>query len=182
MIAEFGLDLCPLFQMLSRRALSAGDSERSTFGLEPPLLSLWKLKPRERSRPGMPGDRPGEVGGWSMLMVVMLRVLVAIDERWGCNLRPTLRQRYSDSGWWRINGVGIGKPLSTETPVAGTEVGAGGGARRTSDSPVRSGGGGDGDGDVVGEDMNGGGDGGDEGAVQKYVGRGLRVATSSWAA
>lgn len=57
--AEFGLAL--FFQILSLRAFSAGDSWVSTFGLEPPLLSLWKLRPRERAR-------LGEVGGWSMLM------------------------------------------------------------------------------------------------------------------
>lgn len=57
--AALGLALLLFFQMLSRRALSWGDSVRSTFPLDEPLLSLRKEKPRERWR--------GEVGGWSML-------------------------------------------------------------------------------------------------------------------
>lgn len=61
-MAALGLALLPILYMLSRRFLSSGDSVRSTLPFEPPLLSLRKLKPRERAL-------LGEVVAWSMLMV-----------------------------------------------------------------------------------------------------------------
>ena len=49
--AALGLALLWFFQMLSRRALSCGDSVKSTRFLlpDPALLSLRKEKPRERA-------------------------------------------------------------------------------------------------------------------------------------
>jgi hypothetical protein len=57
--AAFGFALLWFFQIASRRAFSCGDSVRSTFPLDDPLLSLRNDRPRERAR--------GEVGCWSML-------------------------------------------------------------------------------------------------------------------
>ena len=59
----------PLYRE-SRRLFSSGDSVRCSFGLEPLLRSLLKLKPRSRSRGGLPAAT-----AWSML-------LMAIDWRW----------------------------------------------------------------------------------------------------
>ncbi len=56
--AAFGLALLLFFQILSRLDFSSGDSVRSTFPLEPPLLSLRNEMPRERVR---------DSAAWSML-------------------------------------------------------------------------------------------------------------------
>ena len=55
----------PLYRE-SRRLFSSGDSVRCSFGLEPLLRSLLKLKPRSRSRGGLPAAT-----AWSMLLMVM---------------------------------------------------------------------------------------------------------------
>lgn len=56
--AAFGLALLLFFQILSRLDFSPGDSVRSTFPLEPALLSLRNEMPRERVR---------DSAAWSML-------------------------------------------------------------------------------------------------------------------
>ena len=53
--AAFGLALLLFFQILSRLDFSSGDSVRSTFPLEPPLLSLRNEMPRSVCAIALPG-------------------------------------------------------------------------------------------------------------------------------